>query len=208
MQKIDVRSWPRREAFEFFSAIDYPFYSVTVPLEVTRVKAYARRHGLSFYYLMIWLCTKAVNSVEAFRIRVRGADVVLLEQANPSFTDLRAGEEQFKIVTLPWEPSAEEFCRHAAQKSARQTSFIEHGEETDALIYFSSLPWLDFTALSNEHNFDRDDTVPRLAWGRYFEENGKLLLHLSVEVNHRTIDGLHLGRLVAALEAEIAGLAE
>ena len=34
------------------------------------------------------------------------------------------------------------------------------------------------------------------------------MLHVSVEVNHRTIDGMHLGRLKEALDTEIARLAE
>lgn len=71
---------------------------------------------------------------------------------------------------------------------------------------FSCLPWFDFTALTNEHRLDRDDTVPRLAWGKYFTENGRLMVHLSVEVNHRLLDGRHIGALKERLDDEIATL--
>lgn len=208
MKYIDLDTWPRLEAFLFFSQISNPFYAVTFPLDVTEVKRTAKAAGLSFYHTMIWVCTKAVNSVEAFRIRVRGEKLVLLDRTDPSFTDLRPGAEQFHIVSLPWQPTLRDFCRSAAEKSAAQHEFLVAGEETDGLIYFSCTPWFDFTSLTNEHSADTDDTVPRIAWGKYYEENGRLMLHVSVEVNHRTIDGMHLGRLKEALDTEIARLAE
>ena len=95
---------------------------------------------------------------------------------------------------------------HAGEKAARQATLLDQAAETDELIYFSCTPWFDFTALTNEHNFDRDDSVPRLAWGKYYEEGGRLWVHLSVEVNHRLIDGVHLGQLKQALDEEIAAL--
>lgn len=206
MQILDKETWPRKEIYEFFSRIDYPFYSVTLPLDVTNVRAFARAQGLSFYHLLVWACTKALNRLPAFRLRIRGEDLVLLDGADPSFTSMRPGEEVFQIVTLPWEADPRAFCAHAGEKASRQTALSDQAEETDGLIYFSCTPWFGFTALTNEHNFDKDDSVPRLAWGKYYEEGGRLWVHLSVEVNHRLIDGVHLGQLKQALDEEIAAL--
>ena len=206
MQTLDKETWPRKEIYEFFSRIDYPFYSVTLPLDVTNVRAFARAQGLSFYHLLIWACTKALNRLPAFRLRIRGKDLVLLDGADPSFTSMRPGEEVFQIITLPWEADPRAFCAHAGEKAARQATLLDQAAETDELIYFSCTPWFDFTALTNEHNFDKDDSVPRLAWGKYYEEGGRLWVHLSVEVNHRLIDGVHLGQLKQALDEEIAAL--
>lgn len=206
MEIVNTADWERREAFQLFSRMEYPFYSVTIPVDVTRVKKAARERGVSFYHLMIWACTKAVNSVPQFRLRVRGDQVVRLERTDPSYTAMRKGSEQFQIITLPWEEDPAAFCRAAGEKEAAQTAFIEAGKETDGLIYFSCTPWFDFTALTNEHSLDRDDTIPRLAWGQYQERDGGLWVHLSVEVNHRLIDGWHIGRLKEALDREIGAL--
>lgn len=55
MQKIDLAVWPRAELFRFFSAVSQPFYSVTFRVDVTNLHAYARAHGVSFYYALgIW----------------------------------------------------------------------------------------------------------------------------------------------------------
>lgn len=50
------------------------------------------------------------------------------------------------------------------------------------------------TGLTNERDFNRDDSVPRVAWGRYTDTGGRKVLHISVEVNHRLVDGWHIGQ--------------
>ena len=84
--------------------------------------------------------------------------------------------------------------------------FIDMSQEGDDLIFLSCLPWLDLTALTNERNFDPDDAIPRLAWGKYVRREGRLELGYSGEVNHRFIDGLHIGRFAERLQALIEAL--
>lgn len=204
--QLDLSTWPRRDIYKCFSNCDYPFYSVTIPIDVTQVKKAARAWGLSFYHLMIWLCTKAVNSVPEFLLRIRGRNIVQLKQTSPSFTSLKPGAESFQIITVPWEEDVHVFCREAKACAESQTVFVQQEKETDCLIYFSCTPWFDFTALTNEHTFDKDDTIPRIAWGKYYEERGRLWVHMSIEVNHRTIDGFHIGQLKEAIDSEIARL--
>ncbi len=203
---LDRAAWPRREVYDFFSRIDDPFYMVTFQTDVTAVREYTKRNNLSFYYTMVYLCTAACNAVPAFRQVIRGGQVWELEARSPSFTDLHPGSEVFHIVTMPCAGSLAEFCRAAAEKSAAQTAFLDQQGESDALIYFSCLPWVELTALTNERDHDPDDSVPRIAWGRYTAQDGRLKLGLSLEVNHRLIDGVHIGQFAQALERRIAAL--
>ena len=100
----------------------------------------------------------------------------------------------------------DEFCRAAKLRSAAQSRFIDAESESDALIFISCLPWLELTSLTNERDFDRDDSVPRISWGRYTRTDGRMTLGMSVEVNHRLIDGVHIGRFAQALEGLIDAL--
>ena len=203
---LDRTAWPRREVYDFFSRMDDPFYMVTFQTDVTAVREYTKRNNLSFYYTMVYLCTAACNAVPAFRLAIRGGQVWEMEARSPSFTDLHPGSEVFHIVTMPCAGTLAEFCRAAAEKSAAQTAFLDQQGESDALIYFSCLPWVELTALTNERGHDPDDSVPRIAWGRYTAQDGRLKLGLSLEVNHRLIDGVHIGQFAQALERRIAAL--
>ena len=203
---LDRAAWPRREVYDFFSRMDDPFYMATFQTDVTAVREYTKRNNLSFYYTMVYLCTAACNAVPAFRQVIRSGQVWELEARSPSFTDLHPGSEVFHIVTMPCAGTLAEFCRAAAEKSAAQTAFLDQQGESDALIYFSCLPWVELTALTNERGHDPDDSVPRIAWGRYTAQDGRLKLGLSLEVNHRLIDGVHIGQFAQALERRIAAL--
>ena len=100
----------------------------------------------------------------------------------------------------------DEFCRAAKLRSTSQSRFIDAESESDALIFISCLPWLELTSLTNERDFDRDDSVPRISWGRYTRTDGRMTLGMSVEVNHRLIDGVHIGRFAQTLEGLIDAL--
>lgn len=200
MRKIDPNTWSRREIFDFFSKISNPFYSVTFNIDVTEVYAYAKRSGLSFYYALVYLVTKAVNSVEAFRYGIVDGELVLFDERSPSFTDLKKGSESFHIVTMPCEGDIADFCQEAKCRSAEQTTFLSTDKESADLIYFSCLPWIELTALTNERDFDPDDAIPRISWGKYHERDGRKILGMSLELNHRITDGVHMGKFAEALQ--------
>ena len=65
---------------------------------------------------------------------------------------------------------------------------------------------MELTALTNERDFDKDDSIPRLAWGKYVEENGRKTLYISMELNHRFVDGVHVGKFHEALTELIEAL--
>ena len=204
--RIDMDSWGRREIFDFFSGMSNPFYMVTYTEDVTALRRFTKEHSLSFYYSLVYLCTRAMNSVEAFNYAIRDGEVHLLGGRMPSFTDLKPGADLFHIVTMPCGGSLEDFCREARAASLSQDCFIRSAAETDELIYFSCLPWVELTAMTNERNLDPDDSVPRVSWGRYVEEAGRVRLNISLELNHRLLDGLHVGRFHEALSALMAEL--
>lgn len=206
MKKIDRENWERKELYDFFSGMSHPFYSVTFQVDVTELYQYVKREGLSFYYALVWICTKAVNRTENFRYAVREKEVWLLDERLPSFTDLKKGVDLFHIVTMPCGADLAAFCREAKTKSAAQTSFVDASSETDELIYFSCLPWIELTGLTNERDFDPDDSVPRIAWGKYTEVQGRKKLGMCLEVNHRFVDGYHVGQFFEELGRGIASL--
>lgn len=206
-ERVDLETWPRRELFTFFGGVSNPYYMVTFRQDVTKLYHYVKAHQLSFYYTLIYCCTRALNRVEAFRYTIRGDAVYRLEKRMPSFTDLKKGSEQFHIVTMPCRGTAEEFCKAARERSERQQKFIDQTLETDGLIYFSCLPWVDVTAITNERELlapnARDDSIPRIAWGKYAKTGDQVELGISIDVNHRLIDGLHIGRFAQALTEEM-----
>ena len=69
-QKTDRETWERKGIFDFFSGMSNPFYMVTFRQDVTKLYKYAKRNGISFYYALVYLCTKAINGVPAFHYAI------------------------------------------------------------------------------------------------------------------------------------------
>ena len=209
-QKVDHNAWERKEIFDFFSEISNPFYMVTFRQNVTKLYKYTKQNHISFYYALIYLCTKAINSIPAFHYVIRQSDIFYLPERMPSFTDMKKGRELFHIVTMPCENSMIEFCRQAGERSQKQNVFIENDLESDSLIYFSCVPWVDITALTNERDLSapqaKDESIPHITWGKYVSSDDQLELGISIEVNHRLIDGIHIGQLAEALTCSIQEL--
>ena len=203
MQIVEKESWPRREVYEFFAGMSHPFYALTFPVDVTPLRAWCKEQGLSFYAAMVYGATKAMERVDAFLYKDRGEQIVKVDRLVPSFTDLHPGSEQFHIVTLEAGDDLADFCRRARAKSAAQTVFISESGPwaPDELVYFSCLPWFPLTAATNERDADPSDSIPRVTWGRWEERDGRTLLSLSLELNHRLLDGAHVGRFYAELNA-------
>ena len=202
MEYIDMEHWKRRGHFDFFYALDYPQYSICVNIDVTHFLGFVKEHGLSFYYSMMYAACTAANVCENFRYRIRGGRVVLHEKAHPSFTDITPGDDLFKYVTAELSGDIFAFNEHAREASRSKTDYLPdlNDEKRDDLFYVTCLPWLCFTGMTNPMQISRDDSIPRLSWGKYFRQDGRVLLPFSVQVNHALADGSHIGRFIDGLQ--------
>lgn len=199
MREIELSTWDRREHFAMFSRQTFPFFGVTFPLDVTRLYGYTKANGISFYYALTYLTIKAMEPIENFRYRIRDGRVWICDELVPSFTDMHPGSELFHIVTMPAGNDLLAFCVEAKEMSAAQTTLLDQEQEKDNLVFISSLPWFDATGTMNDRNLDPDDSFPRVVWGRYIEQDGRKVLHYSLECNHRLMDGIHAGKFYERL---------
>ena len=127
------------------------------------------------------------------------------EVVHASTTVLRA-DESFGFAYLHHAASYTQFARQAAvqiQAAREGRAGFEPRVDESALLHFTTLPWLHFTSFSHARNWGREDSVPKLAFGRIEAQGPHQWLPCSVEVHHALVDGLHVGRYVQALEAAL-----
>ena len=206
-RNIPWESWPRKPIFDFFSPMSNPFYAVTFTVDVTELVRLCKAKGLSFYRAMLYVCTRAVNAVPAFLMRIRPDGVYRVDFASPSYTVARQNGV-FGIMTTEYIPGEglSAFCARAlaAEKAA---SGIQADEgQRDDLILFSSVPWVSFTAVTQERPLSPDDSFPRILWGKYVWEGERCRLPLSMELNHRLLDGAHIQALLEQIQIVIKTL--
>jgi chloramphenicol O-acetyltransferase type A len=193
---LDLETWPRREHFAFFRNYDHPYFNLCAPVEVTNLLAFTRRRGLSLFVAYHYLSTKIANEIEPFRYRLRG-DRVLIHDKIDTGAIIMLEDERFTFAYFPY---AADFALY--QRQAREIiAAIKAGDgnlrphtATDDLLHHTVLPWVAFTSFAHARKYERDESVPKISFGKVYEEGGSHKMPVSVEVHHALMDGLHVGR--------------
>jgi chloramphenicol O-acetyltransferase type A len=191
-----VERYYRQEHFDFYRAYRSPFYTVTFPLELTRLKAFAERHGYSVYANLCYGFTRAAAAIEDFRYRVRDGRVVLYERLHPALT-VPAPGGRFSFSYIGWDPDVHAFNREARRVFAEAGSRVTLAESPHSNhLFFTALPGVPFTGFTHAESGDPTAGEPRVAFGRFARRDGRLEVPVGVQVNHAFIDGAALGALV------------
>lgn len=203
---IDMDSFPRRAHFEYFKGLAYPYVGFTVNVDITGFLAQQKRLGLPFYLALAYCVTRAANSVPEFRRRIHGDGIIEYDWCHGSHT-VALPDETYCYCTLDCRMPFDEYLSRAEEtwERAKAASSIEDGEDADSLLFFSSIPWMSFTSVIQPTPSPADSN-PRINWGKYFRQDGKVLLPLAVLCNHALVDGLHIARFYSALDRELAEL--
>ena len=203
---IDVETWPRKDAYRLFSRGYLPYFSVTTPLDVTELRRFTKKEGLSFYRAMVYIVSRAMNELEPFRLRIRKDGIAVCETVSPSYTTAgRDGAFGISDVEyLPGETMAD-FCRRALEKEASQREqMVVQDDVRDDLIFISSVPWFVTTSVLQEQPTNPDDSFPRVLWDRIQEKDGRKLVNFTLQLNHRLLDGAHVRDLLARMNELMA----
>ena len=199
---LDLANWARRDLFEFFLGFDKPYFNICARLDITNLLALLRRRSnvnvsLAYHYFAL----RIANEIEPFRYRLREGKVIVHDVINGGTTVLLPNDS-FTFAYFDYEEDFEKFVLEAgrAVKDAQTGNHAFKPTNRDDTVYFTVLPWVSFTSFSHARNWGREDSVPRIAFGKFTKENDRILLPISVEVHHALMDGLHVGQYLARLE--------
>ena len=199
---IDISTWARRDLFEFFINFDKPYFNICTNVDVTRLlELLHQRPGLSPTLAYHYFALRVANEIENFRYRLRDGRVIVHEVINGGTTVLQPNES-FTFAYFDYTDNFDEFMREAQRSvdKIKESGGPFDPRAADDAIHFTSLPWVSFTSFSHARNWKTEDSIPKIAFGRYIKEPGRVQLPISVEVHHALVDGLHVGRLINRLE--------
>ena len=204
---LDIETWNRRRHFEFFKDYHNPFFNICTNVDVTPLLGLTRASkNISFFIAYHFLSARAANEVEPFRYRLRGDRVLVHDRVHAGTTILLA-DENFTFAYFDYTEDFEVF--HARAKAVLESAKAGGVElyqraERDDLIYHSVIPWATFTSISHARKGGREESVPKIAFGKYREDGGRVMMPVSVEVHHALMDGLHVGRYFERLESYLS----
>ena len=199
--ELDIETWPRHATYEFFRDYDDPFFNFSANVEVSGLYKFCKSNGLSYALTALYFSQAAANEIREFRIRLMRDRLVEFDSVEATQTILNE-DETFSFAYFEAKPDVFEFDRAgraALEKYKRLKTFdVERGRLD--LIYYSVIPWVSFTSFKHASRLDRRQTVPRIVFGKMFEDAEKRKMPVSVEANHTIMDGFHVGKYFVRLQ--------
>lgn len=196
---IEKKSWDRKEYFDhYFTAVPCT-YSMTVKLDVTRLV----RSGERFYPAMLYCLSKAVNRHREFKMTWdQEKGLGWYDTVHPSYTIFHKDTETFSCTWTPYQEEYASFRKAYEEDQAKYGGihrFLSCTDTPPNTFSVSMIPWESFDGFNLNLQNGYDYLPPIFTMGRYQEENGKILLPLSIQVHHAVCDGFHVCRLVKDL---------
>lgn len=198
---VNMQDWPRGEHFAFFNSFAQPIFSVCANVDITALRSALKQSGVTFTVGWLYVLARACNAIPEFRYRIRGDVVVEHEVVHPSITVLTK-ENLFGFCLVAYVEDFRVFAGRAAEQIEYASQYPSLGDEPgrDDVLYMSAMPWLAFTSVTHPMPTQPPDSIPRFAWGKFSDVNGRLVMPLNVQAHHALMDGLHVAALYHELQ--------
>ena len=205
---IDKERYYRKGVFRHFSEDCKCSTSMTARVDVTALAEHSRRTGTKFYLNVLYLLSKVLNSREDYRMGYlwQTEELICYDVIHPTQYVFHEDTETCTPVYTEYDPDYERFYAGSLRdlERAKQTrdyalDAAHHPNWFDA----SYISWLSYDSLNVELPDGYLYFAPIVNWGRYREENGRLLMPVSVRLNHAIADGYLLANVFRLLQKEI-----
>lgn len=210
--EIDVMTWPRREIFYYFSQMAPTGYSITVEVDVTNVVKVTKENGLKFFPAYLWLVTKNLNRQTEFRCAVHDGKFGYFDTLTPLYATWHEDTKTFSLMWTEYEKNFIDFYdkyMENQRKYGENNNIIANDTPPPPNAYtVSAIPWVNFTHFAVHSYENKPYYFPSIEAGRYRNENGRMLMPLSLTCHHATTDGYHISEFLKDLKADIDNFEE
>ena len=188
---INLENWNRREHFEFFQRYSDPYWSLTATVDVTKMYQRSRSEKFPFSLGYLYCAIKAMNQIEAFRMRIENGLPVLYDAVHASGTVSRS-DGTFGFSIHPFTDDFEEFLQQGVKETERVRNEVglQSPYSGNAVVFFTVIRGVHFQSLDHP-KFDRKaESIPIIAFGEM--KDG--VIPVSVHIHHSLVDGQHVGQ--------------
>ncbi len=204
---IEISKWKRREYFDHYLNKIPCTYSMTLNLDITTLLEKLKRKEIKLYPVTIYLLSEIVNRHEEFRTALdANGKVGIYDLMHPAYTIFQKDSETFTNIWTEYSSSFTAFYNNYLldiHKYGSEKCFFAKPNGPPNLFTISSIPWVSFTGFSVNLPHSTNYLFPIFTTGKYFAQNDKISLPISIQIHHAVCDGYHVARLMNELQEAI-----
>lgn len=206
---IDRETYYRKDVLRHFSEDCKCSVSMTARIDVTELVAASKRRGTKFYINFLYILSKVLNSRDDYRMNWlwQTNELICYDVINPTQYIFHEDTETCTPVYTNYSEDYETFYRGAEADIERAKQTREYGLDAAAHPNWfdaSFISWLSYDSLNVELPDGYLYFLPIINWGKYREENGRLMMPVTVRLNHAIADGYLIANVFRLLEKETA----
>lgn len=192
---ISMDSYARREHYLHYSQQDNCTYSVSIRIDVSKLRDICKVVRKKFYPAMICIVASAVNSFDEFKMARVDGILGIYDVVNPSYLIFHNDDKTFSCCNTEFDGDCKKLydaliCDmdiFAEVKGFSVKPFIANS------FAVSTLPWIDYSSLNINVPYVPNYYSPIITWGK-FDSDG--MMTLTVQIDHAVADGYHTSMLV------------
>ncbi len=205
---VDMESYPRAEMFRHFGQGAKCSVSMTKFIDVTRLYGFSKNTETRFYLNFLYVLTSALNTRDDYRMYWdwERSELRCYDKINPMQYVFHPETETYSVVYTVFDEDYAAFYTRAEQDLERgktMTGFNLHAAGHPNWFDASCIPWIDYDALNIELPDGYLYLAPIVNWGRYTRQGEKLLMPLTVRLNHAVADGYLLSQAILTVQRMI-----
>ncbi len=212
-KKINLQNYYRKGVYRHFSQDCKCSISMTARIDVTDLVRVSKNTRSKFYINFLYLVCKTLNSRDDYKMVYdwKSGELFCYDKINPTQYVFHDDTETCTPVYTTYFEEYDKFydeCKNDIER-AKQTreyalDMANHPNWFDA----SFLPWVSYDSMNVELPDGHLYFQPIVNWGKYREENGRIVLPLTIRLNHAIADGYLLSKAYKILEDEIGRFCE
>ncbi|OEH92521.1 type A chloramphenicol O-acetyltransferase [Bacillus solimangrovi] len=200
---IEKENWDRTPYFEHYLSQKCTF-SLTANLDITKLLEQLRNKEIKLYPSFIYIISKVVNSHEEFRTCFNDEAVLgYWDKIIPSYTIFHSDNKSFSCIWTEFSNDFRIFYKNYNDDIKRYYDvkglFTKPNQPKNSFP-ISSVPWISFTGFNLNINDDSDFLLPIITGGKYFNQENKILLPVSLQMHHAVCDGYHAAMFIEELQ--------
>ena len=208
---IDRDTYYRKGVYRHFTEDCKCSVSMTARIDVTDLVSLSKETGTKFYINFLYVLCKALNSRDDYRMQYlwQTDELVCFDVINPTQYIFHEDTETCTPVYTDYDPDYETFYKNASEDIEKAKQTREYGLDAAGHPNWfdaSYISWVSYDSLNIELPDGYLYFLPIVNWGKYREENGRLMMPVTVRMNHAIADGYLVANVFRLLEKEMAEL--
>ena len=206
---VDKEKYYRKGVYRHFSEDCKCSVSITARIDVTELYRKSKATDTKFYLNFLYILCKVLNSREDYRMGYlwQTDTLVCYDKINPVQYVFHDDTETCSIAYSEYYEDYKTFYDKALEDLEKAKQTREYGlDSANHPNWFdaSYISWLSYDSLNIELPDGHLYFSPIINWGKFRKENERLMMPVTVRMNHAVADGYLIAKVFKLLEKEVS----